>query len=502
MRSSAYMDITSVKESEYSLGWRPLTWMLTLITLLSVGCVGFTGEVYWLVIPIGVAVMLLPFRSLKWFYGFFLFTVPLSAEIQINPNLAITLPDEPLMGAFLLLTMFYLIRFRHTFPKWFWNNSLTFIIILQLFWLIVSVVFAYDHIPALKFLLAKLWYLAAYLFIPTLLIRDKKDFAAVALILCIPIVLHAMFVFAWHATLKFGYWESNIVVEPFYKNHVDYGSVLSMIFPAVYVFWRLKKANRTLWWIGLFVLLFLCAAIYVAFSRAAILATMFAFVIMIAIRKKWVNLLMPSFYAFIILIISFLAIDNRYIDFRPNKSKNATQETFIETVTGAFTGKDMSSMERFYRWIASVRMVKENPITGVGPNNWYNHYKSHTVYSFSTWVSRNPERSTTHNYFLLMVTEQGIPAMILYAVLIVMLFAKGQKIYHRFQDPTYKWITLAATMSLGAGFVNNFFSEVIETHKVGGLFYISIALLIVLDAISKREIKTDQQEAMPHLSEG
>lgn len=481
----------SVNESGYSIGWRSLTGMLTALCLLSVGCAGFSGEIYWLLIPFVAAILLLPFYNFKAFYWLFLFSVPLSAEIQLNSSLAITLPDEPLMAGLLLITVFYLIRFKKTFPSWFWNNSLMLIIILQLLWTIIAVIFAYDHLPALKFLTAKFWYLSAFLFIPILLIRGKKDFGRIFMIICIPVILHAFFVFAWHASLKFGYWESNIVVRPFYKNHVDYGSILSMTLPAVYIVWRIKKENKKIWWILLGILLFLCVAIYVAYSRAAIMAAIFAFLIMYAIRKKLVNYLMPSFFAFLILAVSLLAMDNKYIDFRPNKSKNATQETFIETVTGAFTGKDMSSMERFYRWIASVRMVKENPMTGVGPNNWYDHYKSHTVTAYTTWVSRNPERSTTHNYFLLMVTEQGIPAMLLYAILIMVLFAKGQRIYHLFEDQTYKRITLAVVAVLGAVFVNNFFSEFLETHKVGGLFYLCIALLIILEAKAKRTIKSE-----------
>jgi hypothetical protein len=38
-----------------------------------------------------------------------------------------------------------------------------------------------------------------------------------------------------------------------------------------------------------------------------------------------------------------------------------------------------------------------------------------------------------------------------------------------------------------AGFVNNFFSELIENHKVGALFYLSISLLVILDLKSRKE---------------
>ena len=41
-------------------------------------------------------------------------------------------------------------------------------------------------------------------------------------------------------------------------------------------------------------------------------------------------------------------------------------------------------------------------------------------------------------------------------------------------------------------FVNNFFSELIETHKVGAVFYLSIASLIIVDRWIKQEIKGEE----------
>jgi len=86
-----------------------------------------------------------------------------------------------------------------------------------------------------------------------------------------------------------------------------------------------------------------------------------------------------------------------------------------------------------------------------------------------------------------MLVEQGWPAMILYAILMMVLFAQAQKIYYRFQDRFYKKCTLGIATVLAAAFINNFFSELYETHKVGALFYISIALLVFLDKKSKDE---------------
>ena len=126
---------------------------------------------------------------------------------------------------------------------------------------------------------------------------------------------------------------------------------------------------------------------------------------------------------------------------------------------------------------------------------------NHTQLPLSgTYVSRNLEHSTTHNYFLYMLVEQGWPALILYAILVALVFAQAQKIYNRFRDKFYRNCTLGVAMMFAAGFINNFFSELLETHKVGCLFFLAIALLVVLDRKSKEEQKLIEEGSTVSIS--
>jgi hypothetical protein len=52
---------------------------------------------------------------------------------------------------------------------------------------------------------------------------------------------------------------------------------------------------------------------------------------------------------------------------------------------------------------------------------------------------------------------------------------------------------MALAMIFAACFVNNFFSELIETHKIGAIFYLCISLMIVLDHKSRQLLKPDAQ---------
>jgi len=215
---------------------------------------------------------------------------------------------------------------------------------------------------------------------------------------------------------------------------------------------------------------------------------------MAAIRFRLVNFIMPVFYAAIIFLVTYASSNNRYIDYRPDYQNTYMHKSFKDHLIATFKGRDISSMERIYRWIGAVRMSTDEPVKGWGPNSFYFYYKPYTNTSFVTYVSRNPERSTTHNYFLLMLVEQGLPAMLLYALLIFAFFAKAQKVFHRHKDRFYKGCTMAVAMVFAACFVNNFFSELIETHKIGSLFYLCIALLVVLDHKSRELRPADSPE--------
>jgi O-antigen ligase len=199
------------------------------------------------------------------------------------------------------------------------------------------------------------------------------------------------------------------------------------------------------------------------------------------IRLKWMHQAMLIFFALVLSAVLWLSQNNTYLNYKPKFEKTIMHESLEDHIMATIQGTDISSAERYYRWIAAIRMSQDRPITGVGPNNFYDYYKSYTITSFRTWVSRNFERSTTHNYFLFMLVEQGYPAMILYAAMIWSIFFFGQRLYHRLSDKGEKIIVISVICMLASLFINNFFSELLETDKIGSLFLLGIAVLVIFD---------------------
>lgn len=459
------------------------------IMLACIALYAYSGSYLFLGMPFALLFLLLMSINWKTAYWILLFSIPVSMQLFFfGDTLSAALPDEPLMWLFLLLFVLLFAHNPRVLPEWFWRNKLTLIVALQFIWLIVAVTFSNETLISIKFLIAKAWVLISFFILPILVFKEKKDFKKGFWLFLVPMVFTALIIFYRHAGFGFKFRKIEKAIAGIYYNHVDYSTVLSMFLPVMAVALGLMKGyKRYLRWVMLLCILFILAAVYFTFARAAMLALVFSFVIYVGIRLRMVNLVMPLFFAGVIAVVFYVVRNDKYLDYRPQYEKTFTQVTFEDLIVATFRGQDMSSMERLYRWIGAVRMSQDRPLTGYGPNSFYYYYKPHTVSMFRTYVSRNLEQSTTHNYFLFMLVGQGWPALILYGLLVMAVFAQAQKTYHRFKDRFYKKLTLAMAMMFAAGFINNFFSELIETHKVGALFYLSISLLIVLDRKSRKE---------------
>jgi O-antigen ligase len=470
------------------IGSKWFAFLSFFMLLVTTALFAYTGKYILLVAPVAFLFILLMMLNWKLAYWILLFSVPFSMDIDLaSGSLSTSIPDEPIVWLFLLLFALIWARKPSILPEWWWRNSIVLVVVLQFVWLLVAVAFSTELFLSIKFLLAKIWLMVAFFIFPLFIFREKKDFKNAFMLLLVPIMMTMVIILYRHYKIGFSFIKIQRAIDPLYYNHVDYSTVMSMFLPLLFIAYSLNRGKWLIRNLLILIILFFLVAIYLTYARAAMVAVGFSAVVYLAIRLKLVNWIMPFIYGLITLLLVFMISNKQYMEYHTNYNKTYMHKTFAEHMIATLRGRDMSSMERIYRWIAAVRMSTDRPVTGYGPNAFYYNYKPYAVTSFRTYVSRNTEKSTTHNYFLYMLTEQGWPAMLLYAVLIALLFAKAQKIYYRFHDRFYKKVTLGVAMLIAAAFINNFFSELYETHKVGALFYICVALLVVLEKKSKDE---------------
>ena len=132
-------------------------------------------------------------------------------------------------------------------------------------------------------------------------------------------------------------------------------------------------------------------------------------------------------------------------------------------------------------------MVNEELLKGYGPNTFSLHYKEYTVDAFKTWVSNNEEQSSVHNYFLLVSIEQGIPGLLLLCILLFSMFSIAVKGYHTLNDPFDRSLSMLWGVILSMIVTLNLLSDLIETDKIGSIFFITLGILIHLQVKMKEE---------------
>jgi O-antigen ligase len=275
-------------------------------------------------------------------------------------------------------------------------------------------------------------------------------------------------------------------VKPFFRNHVNYSSLLVFMVPLVLASIMLSSSKK------LKMLLYLLAivavvAIYFSYARGAWLALLVGLCAYWLLRKRLLVFAFACFISLVIGLVFWLKSNDRIVNLASDYRTTVFHTDFRQHLIATYRLKDLSNAERLYRWIAGIRMAGDDWQTGSGPSTFYPAYKSYTLPLFKTYVSDNPEHSTVHNYFLLTVVEQGVIGLLLLLTLFVAVFWLAQKIYVRTTDKYWRVVVATVSSILVMQCVINFLSDMIETDKVGSVFYLCIAALIVADIKTREE---------------
>jgi O-antigen ligase len=196
------------------------------------------------------------------------------------------------------------------------------------------------------------------------------------------------------------------------------------------------------------------------------------------IKFKWIksSLIIASCVA--ILGIIYLAWNNNYLDFAPNYERTIAHTEFDNLVEATYKLEDISTMERVYRWIAGIEMVKDKFWMGFGPSTFYNNYQAYSISRFQTYVSFNPEKSGIHNYYLMTWVEQGVIGFVIFIGFCMLLLIEGERVYHLTIDKESRYYIIASTLSLLIIMAMCLINDLIETDKVGTFFFLNMAILL------------------------
>jgi O-antigen ligase len=464
----------------------------SLLLLLGAAVISIVQyEPRWMIIPFAWLLIDLLYTSIitrpAQIFWIWLAVLPLSTEWQITPSLGLDFPGEPLL---LLLTALLLLVLWHApskTPVSVLRHPLVFVLLLHLTWILICSFYSEEPLLSAKYLLAKTWYVIPLLLLPQWLLQTKNAWSRLGICLLIPMGFVVLVTLVRHAGNGFSFESVNHVLHPFFRNHVNYSSMLVCALPVLFAAWYLSPAqSRMRRWLMMGMVAGL-TALFFAYARSAWLALMAGVFSVYIIRFRKMQWVIFVAVTAIFVSTAWLITDRNYMQFAPDHDRTVFHTDFSEHMKATVQGKDVSTAERFYRWVAGVRMLAEKPVTGFGPNSFYLHYRPYTVSAFSTWVSDNKEHSTVHNYFLLLALEQGVPGLIIFCLLYFGMLLEAQRLYHAFQSRFYRTVTCVAGCMLVMIGVINSMSDMIETDKIGGLFWLLLGVLVCLRSRSEDE---------------
>ena len=419
----------------------------------------------------------------RWLYYGVFFVLPFSQEIGLFGGLSMDVPSEPLMLALTACVAGALVLGAGRLPRREWAHPLLVLVALMLLWTAVDAVFSVDAVKSMKYLLAKVWYIGPFLLGTLLVVRRPAETWRFAAVYAAGACLGVLYVASRHATKGFSFEQINWALHPFFRNHVIYATMLALLVPFAWFALRgaRRPAARWAWRLALSLLLF---GLLTSYTRASIVSLPIAGLFYGAMRLRLVRVLLLAVALGTAATATYFASGSEFMEHAPNYEHTVFNgQNFEKHLEATYKLQDVSGMERVYRWVAAARMIADKPLVGSGAATFYPEYKRYTVKSFRTYVSDNPEKSTTHNYFLLQLAEQGIPGFLLFVALIATALLRAERLYHRAgQRPEVRRVVLAASLSLVIIVFHLTLNELVEVDKVGPVFFICLALLIRADS--------------------
>ena len=444
-------------------------------------------ELYFLAaIPFLLLLFYTGWQNRNFVFFLLLATIPFSIEYNFSAGLGTDLPDEILMLLVSILFIAYFLFFPKAIQRNVLQHPLLLFLLIVIGWMMVTVIFSSRQQISVKYLLAKGWYITAFVLAPLIVFREKNNIVIAGKVLAGAMLLVVAIALVRHYNNGFSFATINKAVTPFFRNHVNYSAMLVCMIPVLAVFFELSKKRKHKLLLTVAIVIAL-VALFLTYSRGAWLALLVGMIAYWLIKKRW---LFFSYMVAIILTIGLLFWikgNDRYLQYTHDYKTTIFHKDFSEHLIATYKFKDVSTAERFYRWIAGVRMIKDNWLTGFGPNTFYDNYRGYAVPAFKTWVSDNREHSTIHNYFLLTTIEQGIPGLAFLLLLLGAMFYYTQYLYHRVKDLFYKTLSASLGVILTMITTVNFLSDLIETDKIGSLFFLCLSLLIVTDINTRNE---------------
>ena len=187
-----------------------------------------------------------------------------------------------------------------------------------------------------------------------------------------------------------------------------------------------------------------------SYSRGSWLSFLLGGLVMITIRSKKMA---------VAIVLTFLVMGGSLYNFLPISVQERFDSIFVEDEEE----RDESAASRFVLWEIAFEKFQESPIIGIG---------------FRVFPHVNPyEGKDTHNYFVKILTEQGIIGFSVLLLILIRALRSAKHLYKIAEVPLYRCLGLGGVGILIAFMIGNMFGDRFSHYPLITYFWVSLALV-------------------------
>ena len=462
--------------------------------MLFVVCNGvllITGFPYLPLVPIALlGIVLVVISPEKTLIGL-AFLAPISIESQsFIPNLSfsIILPTEPILLQFLLALVLIQLT-PNRLPKNIIYHPISLAIFGFMIWMLISSVTSEYPLVSIKHSLMKGWFFAAFFFFAIPFFNAKRNIH-----LFIWAFILGLFIVALYSLINQAGTEllSKSAAAsspcPFFNDHTSYAAAIALIIPFLTLLLRKRNSaiERT---VILFFLSFFIGALILSYTRAAWLSLIFAAGVFIIIHLR---IRLTTIAAIAVIAISTIFYFGEEITTSMERTKAVSSTNLVEHLKSITNlSSDASNAERLNRWHSAIELFKQRPIMGWGPGTYIFVYGDFQIAKDRTAISTNRgSGGNAHSEYLGLLAESGIPSVILYLLILVIVFNKGIRYYQRSTDFEMRMLVMAALLGISTYIMHSTLNNFLDVDEIAAPFW---AFAAVVTAADIRLKKTESQ---------
>lgn len=245
----------------------------------------------------------------------------------------------------------------------------------------------------------------------------------------------------------------------------------------------LSNWKKFRYWLLLIPLLICFRGIQLTFSRGTYVAFGFGALGLCFFKSKRLFIL-----AIVFLIFSYFnpVFIPKGMQYRLGKTF-VKEPTYVETVDDLQDSLDTSAARRVEVWKGSLRIIHDYPWLGIG----YGMFPK--AIPFYCGVR---EQMDAHNAFLLMAAEMGIPTLVVFLWIFLIILKNTWWVNRHTDDPFFKAASLGFLGGLSGFFMANMFGSRMSTQEVVAYFWMLAALMIrirIMQTNPVRRVSTKQR---------